>query len=70
MSPDVTLQQPGSRETLSADVTLARLVVRPQMHGKGRHGDVNLSAVRTSLGFLIRERPVDQKTNMIMMDVQ
>ncbi len=41
MGPNVTLQEPRSGETLSADVTFARLVVRSQMHGESRHGDID-----------------------------
>lgn len=58
MGPDVSLQQPGSREALAAVRTLAALVVRAHVHGEGRHGDVHLVAVRTTTCLLVGQRAV------------
>jgi len=52
---NVTLKEPRSGEAFAAEVALAALVVRPQVHGVGRHGDVGLAAVRTLSGFLVLE---------------
>lgn len=48
------LKQPRPRETLPAILALATLVVSSHVHGKGRHTNINLVAVRTPSGFLIR----------------
>lgn len=46
VGPDVALEQPRPGEALSAVLALAALVVRPDVHRKGRHADVELVAMR------------------------
>ena len=58
VSPDVALQEPRPGEALSAVGALAALVVRAEVHGKGRHGDIGLVAVRAFSGFLVLQRSV------------
>ena len=53
MGPEVSLEQPWPGESLSAVIALAILIVSSQVHGKGRHGHVNLGAVRTPSGFRV-----------------
>jgi hypothetical protein len=62
MGPHVTLQEPRPRERLAADVTLVIQVVGQDVHGKGRHGDIHLSAnvallgtvgIQTTVGLLV-----------------
>lgn len=53
MRSDVALQQPRSRETLPAILTLAALIVRSHVHRKRRHAYVKFIAMRTSSRFFI-----------------
>ena len=57
----MTLKEPRPGEALAAEVALAALVVRPQVHGVGRHGDVGLAAVRTLPCFLVLKRSKERK---------
>lgn len=50
---DVALKQPRSREGLSAVRTLAVLVVGADVHGKSRHGDVDLITNRAATRLLV-----------------
>ena len=54
----VTLQEPGPAEMLAADRARVLEVVREHVHGEGRHGDVDLVAVRALLGVLAVQRAV------------
>ena len=56
MGSDMTLQQPGPGEGFAAELALAALVVGPQVHGVGRHGDVGLVAMGTFPCFLVLQR--------------
>lgn len=53
VSADVSLQQPGPREALATEGTLAALAVRAHVHREGRHGHVHLGAVRTLARLLV-----------------
>ena len=57
----MTLKEPRPGEALATEVALAALVVRPQVHGVGRHGDVGLAAVRTLPGFLVLKGSKERK---------
>jgi len=50
--PHVTLEQPRPAEGFAADVAFVLQVVRQEVHGHGRHGDVDLAAGRAFLGQL------------------
>lgn len=58
MCPNVSLQQPRSRKALPAVLTLATLVVSPDVHGKRGHAHVELVAVWTPPGLLVSRTPV------------
>ncbi len=58
MRPDVSLQQPRSGKALSAVGALATLVVGPQVHGVGWHGDVGLVTMGALSGLLVFQGPV------------
>ncbi len=62
----MTLKKPRPGEALAAEVTLAPLVVRPQVHGVSRHGDVGLATVGTFPGFLVLERSKDCKKEKVL----
>ena len=65
VSPDVALQEPWPGEALSAVGALAALVVRAEVHGKGRHGDIGLVTVRALSGFLVLQRSVRKQRRTI-----
>lgn len=54
----MTLKKPWSRESLAANGALAGLVVCPEVHGKGWHGDVDLATDGALFGLLIVQRPL------------
>ena len=51
--PDVTLQKPRTRESLTAQEALAGQCVRADVHLEGTERDVNLLAVFAAEGFLV-----------------
>lgn len=53
MRTDVALKKPRPREALAAVLALAALIVRPHVHGKRRHADVQFVAMGTSSRLLI-----------------
>ena len=55
MRPQVTLEQPRTREGLGADGARVLEIVRQDVHRKGRHADVDLVAVRALLRLLAVE---------------
>lgn len=58
MRANVSLQQPRPREALAAIMALAPLIMRPDVHTKRRHADIDLIAVWTPSSLLITQRPV------------
>ena len=65
VSSDVPLKKPRPREALSAVGALAALVVRAEVHGEGRHGDVGLVTVRALPSFLVLQRSVRRQRDTI-----
>ena len=61
MGTDMSLQEPGPRETFATKWTLASLVMSADVHGIGRHGHISFLAVRTFASFLILQRPKMEK---------
>ena len=55
---DMTLKKPRTWKSLSAKTALAPLVVRPDVHTVGWHGNVDFVAVRTLAGFLVCDWPM------------
>ncbi|KAJ8877539.1 hypothetical protein PR048_021994 [Dryococelus australis] len=55
---DVSLQEPGPGEALATVGALAALVVRPHVHGEGRHRHIHLPAVRAAARLLVAGRAV------------
>ena len=47
---EVALQQPRPREGFPANAALVAQVVGEEVHGEGRHGDVDLVTLRAFLG--------------------
>lgn len=59
MSANVALEKPWSAETLAAVVALTSLGVRADVHRIGRHGHVDLVAMRTLASLLVIHAAMD-----------
>lgn len=57
MSSDVALKKPRSGKALATIWTLAAQVVRPQVHGVGRHGDIGFLTMWAFSSFFVLQRP-------------
>lgn len=50
MRPHMPLQEPRPTESFTAHITFVKKLVRQNMHGQCRHGDISFTAVFTALG--------------------
>ncbi len=60
MCPDVALQQPRPGEALATVRTLAALVVGPEVHGVGWHGNIGLVAMWALPSLFVFQRSMGE----------